>query len=117
MEHTITEDAVLQCNMGTTPSQLSVTSQQFFSIEDKFVATEKDKEPIQNIKPFGKCKLKPTAGGYLPCVPSPECWKQTSNKNKINEALLLLDTSICTCSIGGTITIKDKGYTGDNLSD
>ena len=117
MEHIITENAVLQCNKGTTQSQLLVTSQIFFSIENKLVATEKDKQPIQNIKPFGKCKLKPTKGRYLSCMPSPKCWKQTSNKNKINEALLLLNTSICTCSIGGTITIKDKGYIGDNLSD
>ncbi|CVK15697.1 hypothetical protein Ga0061079_1037 [Apibacter mensalis] len=39
MEHTITEDSVLQCNMDTTSSQLSVTSQQLFSIDNKFVAT------------------------------------------------------------------------------
>ena len=97
MEHTITEDAVIQWNKGTTQFQLFVTSQIFFSIDNKLAATEKDKQPIQNIKPLGKCKLKPTKGGYLSCMPSPKCWKQTSNKNKINQALLLLNTSICTC--------------------
>lgn len=117
MEEAITEDALLQSNKGSSTSSLSVTSQQFFSIENKLIATEKDKQSVQNIKPFGVCKLKPTSGGYLPCMPAPTQWEETSAKNKVNDVLLLLKTSICSCSVGGTISVQDKGYIGNTASD
>ena len=40
----ITNTAELSCNQGTTKSKLTVTSQDFVTIEDKSIATEGDKQ-------------------------------------------------------------------------
>lgn len=117
MANLITEDTLLQCNMGTAFSELIVTSQKFFSIEGKLIATEKDNQSVLNIKPFGQCRLKPTSGGFRPCVPSPEQWKNTAPKDKVNDALILSDISVCPCLVGGVITVKEKGYTGKSVLD
>lgn len=110
MPQKITEKAKLQCNQGSALTQLKVTSQNFFFIENKPIATEKDKQGNINIKAFGLCKLKPIPGGFLPCVPSPISWKQTTKKDILNDYKILLDTSICHCAIGGTIKVIDKGH-------
>jgi len=68
MPQKITDTAQLSCNQGTAPSKLSVSSQSFTTAEGKYIATEKDKQANVNIKPFGQCKLKPSSGGYLPCI-------------------------------------------------
>ncbi|MBV8324875.1 hypothetical protein [Chryseobacterium sp.] len=39
--------------------------------EGKYIAPEQDKQADINIQSFGLCKLKPTSGGYLPCIPAP----------------------------------------------
>jgi hypothetical protein len=53
MPHKLTDTATLQCDQGTTPSKLAVTSQDFCKAEDKLIATEQDKQPNTNIKPLG----------------------------------------------------------------
>ena len=109
MPHKITQ-AKLTCNQGTKPSDLKVTSQDFATIDSKAIATEKDKKANENIMPFGQCKLKPSSSGYLPCLPVPMIWQETAKLDEINGYKILLDTSTCQCSIGGKISIKDKGY-------
>lgn len=104
MPKNITDTTQLQCDKGSTPTPLTVTSQSFISIEGKLQATEEDKQPNTNIKPFGQCKLKPTSGGYLPCIPAPTHWQETSIF-EIDGMKELLDSSICQCSIGGKISI------------
>lgn len=54
MADKVTDTAQLSCNQGTMPSELKVTSQSFMQIEDKAQATEQDKQPNINIKPFGQ---------------------------------------------------------------
>lgn len=110
MPQKITEKAVLQCDKGTIESQLTVTSQNFFYIENKAIATDRDKEPNINIHPLGLCKLKPFSGGYRPCMPAPLLWKQTAEKDELNGHKILLDTSFCPCATGGTIKVVDKGH-------
>ena len=104
MPQHITDTTQLQCDKGTIPTPITVTSQSFMSIEWKLQATEEDKQPNINIKPFGQCKLKPISGGFLPCIPAPIQWQDTSIF-QINGKKELLDTSTCSCSVGGKISV------------
>ena len=83
MPQIITNTAELSCNQGTATSNLTVTSQDFVTIEGKAMATEEDKQANSNIQPFKQCKLKPSSGGYLPCVPAPIQWEDTAEKDTI----------------------------------
>ena len=53
MPNPITDTTQLQCDKGTKPTALTVTSQTFMKIEDKLQATEEDIKPNENIMPFG----------------------------------------------------------------
>jgi hypothetical protein len=110
MPQKITDTAQLSCNQGTVPSNLSVTSQNFSTAEGKHIATEQDKQANTNIKPFGQCKLKPSSGGYLPCIPTPVFWEKTAEKHSINNYRILTEDSFCMCTIGGKIEIAHKGH-------
>ena len=52
MPQIITNTAELSCNQGTATSNLTVTSQDFVTIEGKAMATEEDKQANANILPF-----------------------------------------------------------------
>lgn len=110
MAQKVTDTAQLTCNKGSEHSNLTVTSQNFSTIENKFIATEQDQQPFVNIKPFGQCRLKPALGGYLPCMPSPTFWQKTTEKDTINNYKILTEDSFCMCSIGGKITIDNNGH-------
>jgi hypothetical protein len=69
-------------------------------IDGKLQATEEDKQPNVNIKPFGSCSLK---NGNA-CVPAPTVWKDTS-VFEIDGKKELLDSSTCQCSVGGKISV------------
>ena len=83
MPQIITNTVELSCNQGTATSKLNVTSQDFVTIEGKAMATEEDKQANSNIQPFKQCKLKPSSGGYLPCVPAPIQWEDAAEKDTI----------------------------------
>lgn len=95
---------------GYYQKQLTITSQDFVTIEDKPVATEGDKQANVNIMTFGQCKLKPTTGGYLPCMPTPINWEQTAEKDTINDLKILTEKSTCQCTVGGKISVTHKGH-------
>jgi hypothetical protein len=95
----ITETTQLQCDKGTTPSPLAVTSQVFMQIEGKLQATEEDKMPNVNIRPFGFCSI-----AKSPCSPSPIKWQGVS-VFEIDGKKELLDRSTCQCAIGGKISV------------
>lgn len=110
MPQKITDTAQLSCNQGMTPSNLCVTSQDFSTADGKIIATEQDKQAMVNIKPFGQCKLKPTSGGYLPCIPAPIMWQKTAEKDSINNYKILTEESFCMCGTGGKIEVTDRGH-------
>ncbi|CAD0221555.1 DUF4280 domain-containing protein [Chryseobacterium sp. JV274] len=110
MPQKITDTAQLSCNQGTVPSNLSVTSQNFSTAEGKHIATEQDKQANVNIKSFGQCKLKPSSGGYLPCIPAPITWQETTEKDTINNYKILTEDSFCMCGIGGRIEVAGRGH-------
>jgi hypothetical protein len=100
MPNKITDNTQLKCDKGASPTPIKVTSQTFMKIDGKLQATEEDKQPNVNIKPFGSCSLK---NGNA-CVPAPTVWKDTS-VFEIDGKKELLDSSSCQCAIGGKITI------------
>lgn len=106
MPEKLTEKAILLCNKGAKPSKLIVTSQNFCMIENKLIATEKDKEAESNIQNFGSCAI--TKGK---CVPSVLKWDNPAEINNINNYKILTDSSICQCTVGGKIVVQNKGYT------
>ena len=101
----VTETAQLKCDKGTTPAPLSVTSQTFMYIEGKLQATEEDKKPNVNIKPFGVCSIT-----HSSCVPAPIKWQNTSIF-EIDGKKELLDNSTCQCSLGGKISVVKSAQT------
>jgi hypothetical protein len=108
MPHKVTHTAELQCDKGSKPSQLKVTSQDFSSFEDKLIATENDAKPNENIMPFGNCKAKYNQA----CTPQTQKWDKTTQNDEINGMKIVIETSECTCKTGGKITITDKGHSG-----
>jgi hypothetical protein len=99
MPQHITDTTQLKCDKGTSAIPLTVTSQSFMKIEGKLQATEEDKHPNTNIKPFGMCSILRSS-----CTPSPITWNNTSDF-EIEGKKELLDTSTCQCSIGGKISV------------
>lgn len=99
MSQYITDTTQLKCDKGASPTPLTVTSQSFMKIEGKLQATEEDKQPNTNIKPFGVCSVLRSS-----CSPSPVKWDNTSNF-EIEGKKELLDSSTCQCSVGGKISV------------
>lgn len=99
MSKYITDTTMLKCDKGIAPAPIAVTSQTFMQIEGKLQATEEDKKPNVNIKPFGVCSIT-----HSSCVPAPVKWQDTS-VFEIDGKKELLDTSTCQCSVGGKISV------------
>ena len=99
----VLDGALLECNQGFTPAKLVVTENQKVKIQGKFKATDMD---VQVPQTFGQCKLKPTSGGYLPCVPALQKWTKTTNTATLGGSKkFLYEDSECMCSTGGKVTI------------
>jgi len=105
MPQKLTEKALLLCDKGAKPSQLKVTSQTFSKAEDKLVATEQDKQPETNIPNFGVCAVTKSK-----CTPAIIKWDKTTAKDTINNYKILTEESTCQCSVGGKISVLDRGY-------
>jgi hypothetical protein len=107
MKYKVVQSAQLECIAGSQPTQLQVTSHSFDMAEGKLLATEQDYNPVENILPFGSCKLQRNQ----PCMPATTKWQQTSGFDSTAGLSTLLDDSVCMCNIGGVISIKDAGQT------
>ena len=103
----VVDGALLKCNQGMKPAKLQVTQNQKIKIQGKFKATDMD-----NVVPetFFQCKLKPTSGGYLPCVPALQKWTKTTKKASLGKSKkFLYDCSETMCATGGKITVAQHG--------
>lgn len=105
----ITESALIVCNKGAKPSQLKVTSQNFCKADHKLIATEQDKQAETNIPGFGICSV--TRGK---CNPAIVKWNNTTEKDELNNYKILTEKSTCNCSVGGEISIQDKGHSEEH---
>lgn len=109
----VVQGATLQCTCGSTPSKLTVTSQQQAKIDEKLAATIMDHAPVANIAPFGNCKVLTAAasGTPTPCVPvTPGPWTPGSaTRVTIGKFPALLNTDTLACVVPGVISIVDPG--------
>lgn len=112
----IIQKGTVQCNQGFKFPKFKVTSQQKHYWNNKegeadyLAVTEDDVQLDPPAQPFGQCKLKPTAGGYLPCAYAPAGkWQKPYEKVKILGKSCLTEISELMCSTGGKITILKHG--------
>ncbi|BAP30554.1 uncharacterized protein CHSO_1517 [Chryseobacterium sp. StRB126] len=112
----IIQKGTVQCNQGFKFPKFKVTSQQKHYWNNKegeadyLAVTEDDVQLDPPAQPFGQCKLKPTAGGYLPCAYAPAGkWQKPYEKVKIMGKSCLTEISELMCSTGGKITILKHG--------
>lgn len=109
MSEYVTHGATLKCTCGTAPSKLIATCNTLWSVQGNMMATTSDKIPLCNIMPFGTCKMKPTMGGFAPCVPSPTVWTNFQASMELPGGNPLLDNSTIQCTFGGLIKFQDSG--------
>ncbi|AZB11031.1 DUF4280 domain-containing protein [Chryseobacterium sp. G0162] len=117
-KHFVIQKGKASCNQGDVFPQFKVNSHQkhYWNQQDitadYLAVTEEDIHFNPAGSSFGKCRLKPTSGGYLPCayVPAGK-WQKTYEKVKIMGKSCLSEISELMCSTGGMITVKEHGQT------
>jgi hypothetical protein len=118
----VVHNAKCVCDKAENQKQtadLQVTTHSIIVLNDeqgKLAATEEDKTFIPPAATFGKCKLKPSSGGYLPCAlaPAPK-WSKTYESTQVMGKNTLTEISELQCTVGGKITIFKHGQT-DSVS-
>ncbi|MDR2238214.1 MAG: DUF4280 domain-containing protein [Chryseobacterium sp.] len=112
----VIQKGIVQCNQGFAFPKFKVTSHQKHywndadGQEDYLAVTEDDLQFDPEARPFGQCKLKPSAGGYLPCTYAPTGkWQKPYEKVKVMGKSCLTEISELMCSTGGKITILKHG--------
>ena len=110
--------AQLQCVSGSAPSVLVVPTPNVTG-EVKPTANIMDSIPMTNIMPFGTCTVLTAAasGVPTPCVPATAGpWAPGSPTVMVRGQPALNNTSTCTCTIGGVITITNPGTTKESVA-
>lgn len=108
----IVQGAICECQFGFTPDKLKVLTQQKHYANDKegstkLIATDKDIGMTFEKNSFGQCKLQPTTGGYLPCVPALQQWQGMYEDTILsNQGKILLEDSKGICAVAGSPCIK-----------
>ncbi|MBP2615255.1 DUF4280 domain-containing protein [Chryseobacterium jejuense] len=117
-KHFVIQKGKACCNQGDLFPQFKVSSHQKHywnhkeGTADYLAVTEEDVQFNPSGPSFGKCRLKPSSGGYLPCAYAPAGkWQKTYEKVKIMGKSCLSEISELMCSTGGIITVKEHGQT------
>lgn len=112
----VIQKGLCQCNQGFKFPKFKVTSHQKHywndanAESDYLAATEDDLTLDPPAMPFGNCKLRPSSGGYLPCVYTPSGkWQKPYEKTKVMGKSCLTEISELMCATGGKITILKHG--------
>lgn len=100
--------ALLQCDKGTTPCQLSAPPRAA-TIGGKPWCNTDDRDPILNKLNFGVCAItqKP-----CPATCRPLQWLDVQKTVDVAGRPALLDCSYIMCAIGGRIAFLDSGQAG-----
>ncbi len=110
--HIVCNGALCMCKNGFTPDKLKVLSAPNTYVNDadgaeKLVASTMDIGMPLEKGTFGQCKLQPTTGGYLPCVPSIVSWKDFyENVTLSNNGKALVEGSKGVCAIAGAPCVE-----------
>ena len=114
----VTTGASLKCSMGTAPATFAASGGSVKATAAAGVVTDVGKG---NVPPFAMCQslanpqvqaATTAAMGTLtpqPCVPVLSPWTPGSAKVKIGGVAALDDSSKCSCTWGGVITVKSPG--------
>ncbi|WP_339887634.1 PAAR-like protein [uncultured Flavobacterium sp.] len=102
-----------KAEVPTTEAEIVVTKNTKLLInsdEKKFAATEEDTTMKPPTSTYGKCTLKPSSSGNLPCAPAfmPK-WEKAYDKKTVDGKKILTELSTLQCTIGGKISIKKHG--------
>jgi hypothetical protein len=112
--------ATLQCSFGTSPATFAASGTQTSATTPAGVVT--DVAPA-NVPSFGMCmslanpqvaSATSAASGVLtpqPCVPVLSPWTPGATSVTINQVAALDDSSQCTCTWAGVITVTSAGQT------
>lgn len=112
--------ATLQCSFGTSPATFAASGTQTSATSPAGVVT--DVAPA-NVPSFGMCTslanpqvaaATTAAMGTLtpqPCVPVLSPWTPGATKVTIEQVAALDDSSQCTCTWAGVITVNSAGQT------
>src|SRR5215469_6211126 len=112
--------ATLQCSFGTTPSTFAASGTQTSATSPAGVVTDVG---AANVPPFGMCmsltnpqvaSATSAAGGTLtpqPCQPVLAPWTPGATRVTIGEVAALDDSSQCTCTWAGVVTVGSAGQT------
>ncbi|WP_296144482.1 PAAR-like protein [uncultured Flavobacterium sp.] len=114
----VVHGATCVCNKAEDPTKeakIQVTSHKKLVINDsdgKFAVTEDDKTMDPPVATYGKCTLKPSSSGNMPCAPAfgPK-WDKTYDKKVVSGKTVLTEISTLQCMVGGVVTIKKHGQT------
>lgn len=114
----VVHNAKCACNKAENPSQtadLQVTTHNVIVLNDnqtKLAATEEDTTFNPPAATFGKCTLKPSSSGNLPCaLAAAPKWSKTYESTKILGKNTLTEISELQCMVGGKISIVKHGQT------
>ena len=102
----VTNGALMCCTLGTEQAKLTVLSQSFRSISGALVATEEDEIGLDNSPILEFANVVPP---NPPCLPQPQGWQQTTQKDSINGMKKLTEQSFCMCAKGGRISFAETG--------
>jgi hypothetical protein len=124
MPNQVCTGAVLQCSFGTAPSTFSASGLEVSATAAAGVVT--DVAP-SNVPPFALCTslanpevaaATSAAFGVLtpqPCVPVLSPWTPGSAEVTIGGVPALDDSSQCSCSWGGVVTVSSPGQASVTL--
>lgn len=124
MGNQVATGATLQCSLGTTPSTFVASGAVVSAMTPAGVVTDIDPA---NVPPFGLCQspanpqvaaATTAANGVLtpqPCVPVLTPWTPGSAQVTIGGVSALDDSSQCSCSWAGTISVTAPSQTSTTL--
>ncbi|RQO29725.1 DUF4280 domain-containing protein [Taibaiella sp. KBW10] len=115
-KHLVIQKGKACCDKGDQFPQFKVSTHQKHYWNDEagdagyLAVTHKDLQFQPSGPSFGKCKLRPSSGGYLPCAYAPAgTWQKTYEPVKVMGNTCLTEISELQCTVGGKITVKDHG--------
>jgi hypothetical protein len=120
MPNLVCTGATIQCSFGTTPATFAASGAQVLAGGPAGVVTD---VAAANVPPFGMCmslsnpqvaSATAAASGILtpqPCQPVLSPWSPGSADVAIGGVSALDDSSQCTCTWGGVVTVSDAGQT------
>ena len=124
MPNLVCTGATLQCSFGTTPAAFAASGAQVSAGSAAGVVTD---VAAANVPPFGMCTslsnpqvatATTAAEGTLtpqPCQPVLSPWSPGSAQVTIGEVGALDDSSQCSCTWGGVVTVSDAGQASVTL--